>query len=306
MRTAEIDAWVQRIASETAAGRQSEDARVELKKTWPSAEDAAWRIAGHANAAGGEPILWVIGLAPDGSVADLEANELANWWPQVCKYFDDGVAPIMRDVVVHLPTGAVVALLFDTEAAPFVVKGGRHNFEVPFREGTRTDGARRRHLTRLLAPTAVAPLLDILGFELVVFQTGTTESPAFGWRFEISLFVTPVGRRPPHLYFDRIHPVVRHMETGKSVTFMNQVHFEATEGAVVSDEAEALVTVREPSFISVLGDAYVPKDTLPDDGLEFELRLARIGDATPLIVQVLLQSTNVDPRTDTVRRWVIA
>jgi hypothetical protein len=127
---------------------------VELKAEWPNHEEAAWRLGGHANAAGGEPILWVIGLGPDGKVTPAKHEELANWWQQVIKHFDDGVVPSMlKDAVVTLDGGDVVAMLFDTEAAPFVIKGGRDNTRVPFREGLRVDGIRRRHLVRLLTPT---------------------------------------------------------------------------------------------------------------------------------------------------------
>jgi hypothetical protein len=196
MRSAEIDAWVQRIAERTAAGHQNEDMRVELKKEWPSShEEAAWRIAGHANAARGESVLWVIGLGPDGSVQTPPHNELANWWQQVQKHFDDGIAPTMRDVVVPLATGGVVALLFDTEAAPFVIKGGKHNFEVPYREGVRVDGARRRHLTRLLAPLARLPTIETV--RCVLRLVHARVNGAVGLELSWTLFAAPAHIQEP-------------------------------------------------------------------------------------------------------------
>jgi len=42
-------------------GQPIEDTRVEVKAVWPSDSNyAARRIPGHANAAGGESILWLI------------------------------------------------------------------------------------------------------------------------------------------------------------------------------------------------------------------------------------------------------
>lgn len=58
----------------------------------------------------------------------------------------------------------VVALLIDTERAPFVVKnsaGGHIDHEVPWREGTATRSARRSDLVRLLAPVVHLPAAEV-------------------------------------------------------------------------------------------------------------------------------------------------
>jgi len=55
MRRIEIEGWALKVADSIKHGRPVEDARVEIKSTWPEAKQGARRIAGHANAAHGEP-----------------------------------------------------------------------------------------------------------------------------------------------------------------------------------------------------------------------------------------------------------
>ena len=62
MRRIEVGTWAIGIADRLKQGHPIEDARVELKTTWPDPKAAARQIAGHANAAQGEPILWLIGI----------------------------------------------------------------------------------------------------------------------------------------------------------------------------------------------------------------------------------------------------
>src|SRR5437879_2012436 len=62
MKSAQIEAWILRIADRIKGGKPLEDSRVEIKAEWTDPIPAARRIAAHANAAGGEPILWIIGI----------------------------------------------------------------------------------------------------------------------------------------------------------------------------------------------------------------------------------------------------
>ena len=58
---------------------------------------AARKIAGHANAARGEPILWIIGLDEDDhQVTGASDVELADWWAQA-------TAALSPDVVSARP-----------------------------------------------------------------------------------------------------------------------------------------------------------------------------------------------------------
>lgn len=60
---------------------------------------------------------------------------------------------------------SILAMLFDSERAPFVVtngKGGVPERSVPWREGTRIRSASRGELVRLLSPLTIMTSFEIL------------------------------------------------------------------------------------------------------------------------------------------------
>jgi hypothetical protein len=177
MRSAQIEAWVLSIIERVENRQPIEDFRVELKAQWPIAKDAARQIAGHANAARSEQILWLIGVDEKGAkVPGVVPNDLASWYPAIQSEFD-GLAPAVRDLNVPYKGMTVVALLFDTDRAPFVVKnpaGGRVSHEVPWRENTSVRSARRSDLLRLLVPMQKLPELEILSANLRVMKDDQT------------------------------------------------------------------------------------------------------------------------------------
>lgn len=210
MRSEQLEAWVLSIVDDAIAGRLVEDSRVELKADWPEPKAAARRIAGHANAAGSDFVLWVVGLDQKKGVAPVTPIDLANWLPQVVAEFD-GVAPSLRDLVVPTSSGPVVALLFDVSRRPFVVKnivfgkngGGPVSLEVPWRRGTAIHTARRDELLRILVPRQALPSLELLEASAEVGVSGAMD-PGYGgqlsdiqrsehlaWSFYLSVYVTP-------------------------------------------------------------------------------------------------------------------
>lgn len=203
MQPHEIEAWALRAVERVSAGRPLEDSLVEAKAAWIGGAKAARRIAGHCNAARGSPVLWVIGLDEGaGTVPGATPTDPATWWPQVLSHFD-GPAPRLTDLVVHAPGGAVVlALLFETDRAPFVVRnpagGGVVSREVPWREGTAVRSATHADLVQILAPLSKLPKVELVEGRLVLSPRGGPspsggEGP--GWTLLLRLFVTPVGER---------------------------------------------------------------------------------------------------------------
>lgn len=177
--SAEIGEWARRVVALVKAGGQSEWSEVELKYLWPKAEKSFRKLAGMANAAGSAPILWLIGVEEEtGKVTTPKNMELADWWPQVQALFA-GAPPAMREVAVEIDGETIMALCFETDAAPYVVKllGSQHQNEVPFlranerdveeepsaevtmREGTTLRSATRADLLRILKPAARIPHL---------------------------------------------------------------------------------------------------------------------------------------------------
>jgi hypothetical protein len=94
MIRAKIEAHVLEIYDTIKNGGKIEDDLVELKADWPEAEKAARRIAAHANAARGEPVLWIVGLDEERGVCPLGPTDPADWWAQVQSCFD-GPGPLI-------------------------------------------------------------------------------------------------------------------------------------------------------------------------------------------------------------------
>lgn len=199
MTPSTLEAWVLRVVDQVTRGEHGEDSRVELKREWPKPANAARLIAGHANAARGASILWIIGLDESTGVHGAPVEELANWYGSVKQSFD-GLAPTLCDLNVVVGDKTLVALLFDTDRAPYVVRnpvygstgGGSVEREVPWREGRSTFSARREHLVRLLVPTTKLPDVETLfcGVKVSANKNGNTYNKE-SWYLRGALYLTP-------------------------------------------------------------------------------------------------------------------
>ncbi len=199
MRRAEISAWAYRVLEQLAGGGPLEDAHVELKADWIDSVKAARRIAGLANAARGDPALWLVGIDEKTSqVVGAEPVAFADWWEQVRVCFVDTV-PAPTDVVVEIDDTTVVAVSFDTEEVPYVIRNPNHGrvkgdsaeLEVPWREGTAVHSARRRDLLRLLAPLVRRPVVDVLDARMTATaRSADAEGPAVHWELDVKAYVT--------------------------------------------------------------------------------------------------------------------
>lgn len=198
MRQVEIEEWALRVCAHVREGRPFEDARVELKAEWPNdPHRTARQMAGHANAAGGEVLLWLIGV-DEGSqtVGITDTHDFADWWGPIAACFDEA-APTVTAVVVHLGQEIVVALLIETAGAPFVVKnpdfgspGVRVSLEVPWREMATTRTARRSDLLRVLVPAERLPVVQVRRAKVRAFRGGEADSVEYeGSRIAEQLFV---------------------------------------------------------------------------------------------------------------------
>jgi hypothetical protein len=156
-------------------GGRVEDDLVELKSQFPPHRPAARRLAGHANAARSDPILWVIGLDEGRHVVTgADEGDIADWWPRVKRCFAEGVAPEITSVRVASPTGgSVIALGFTTDQSPYMVTTegqGPSEREIPWREGTTTRSARRSEVLRILLPATETPTLEIVSIGVLAEQ----------------------------------------------------------------------------------------------------------------------------------------
>src|SRR5437667_2888779 len=158
MTSQEIEAWTRQVVDAALSGQRIEDSQIEVKSEWLEPQKAARQLAGHANAAGGSPILWIIGVDETArALTDAAPTEKANWIAGVASFFDGYPPTLLNDVNIIIQDKSVIALYFETEReAPYVVKQGTGGSyperAVPWREGTRTRTARRHELLRILVP----------------------------------------------------------------------------------------------------------------------------------------------------------
>jgi hypothetical protein len=203
MTKAQIESWVWDVVIRLRSRQPIEDTRVELKREWTDPAKAARHIAGLANAAGGDQVLWIIGLdeKAEEPVIGVATAEYSNWWSHVCSRFDE-LAPHVEELTVPVDDKTLMALLIDTDRAPFVTTNPSFGTEktsiereVPWREGQHTRSARRSDLIRLLAPRTARVEADVLGYDLehVLFLKNHTDR---SWRLEVDLYlrVPPIDR----------------------------------------------------------------------------------------------------------------
>lgn len=174
MNSRQIETWALRVIDCVNKRQPNEDFLVELKREWIPENKAARRIAGHANAARGENILWLIGVDEIEGVIGVDATDMASWYDQVTSCFNDLPPRLVAPLNIPVEGKTIVALLFETARAPYVVKnpcygqkdGGSVEFEVPWREGTRTRTANRSDLIQLSALLGSLPKVEILESQL--------------------------------------------------------------------------------------------------------------------------------------------
>ena len=197
MKIHEIEYWVLNIIDQVKKGQPVEDVRVELKANWPTPEKAARRIAGHANAARGNPILWVIGLDEEKGVVGVKKEELSSFLSQVRSYFDGDIFPTPTDLVMAVDGSAIAVLYLETERAPFVVKnpeygkpnGGPIERETPWREGTSVRSATRLDLIKILSPIQALPSIEVISGQ--VAGNKNRDSDKVTWSVSLTLYIIP-------------------------------------------------------------------------------------------------------------------
>jgi hypothetical protein len=206
MNASQVELWaaneLARVTSDPRTG-STEDALVELKKDWPDdPARAARRIAAHANAAHGSPILWLVGVDElTHQVAGVEAIDFSTWWPRVRQEFESE-PPSLIERIMQAPGGeTVVALCFLTDLAPYVVKnpvfgtkgGGPVRYEIPWRSGTAVESATRYQLLMILAPAQRLPRVDIVDGELQItsFSQSGDGTRTASWELDLYIYVQP-------------------------------------------------------------------------------------------------------------------
>src|SRR5262245_20727771 len=113
----QIESWALRLIDQFVKKQPNEDALVELKTDWLTDHaKAARHLAGHANSARGQRILWLIGVDEKAhTVPGASHAQFADWFAQVTSCFDDGVSPTPTEINVPYNGNTVVAIAFETD-----------------------------------------------------------------------------------------------------------------------------------------------------------------------------------------------
>ncbi len=219
----DIREWAVRVIRQVETKQPNEDSTVELKTELDKdTVRAAKQISGHANAARGQDILWLIGVREsDYTVVGARPQELSSWWQGVRSKFE-GVPPSF-DVINVVHNGVtVMALFFDTSNAPFVVNNptkaaGEFERGVFWREGTSTRAATQSDLILLLNPLKKLPKISILKGELRYID-GNATGPGLALSF--GCYAVPLGDRPVTLPFHLCRAELRFPDRLVSISVM--------------------------------------------------------------------------------------
>ncbi|MER2513178.1 MAG: hypothetical protein ABTQ25_12325 [Nitrosomonas ureae] len=309
----EIEAWTLRIINQIEEGVNPEDSRVELKTDWISPEKVARQIAGHANSARGAKILWLIGVDEKKGIVGAKYEELANWYPEVESYFD-GLAPNCFDINIPNDKGTVVALLFDTDRAPFVVKnvaygkqgGGSVELEVPWREGNKIRSARRSDLIRLLEPLIHCPTFEILECTLSLRvekkEEDNHQQENYKWYFNAELYLIPLHQETIAIPFHkcsllakaenlfeitewtdiRLAPPSR-MVLNQNLT--NTFRYKSERDSLTINSTRYELIAHGPGFVKFSAESdFHSSQEIIDKPLEVQIKMLPVGMQTPIVL----------------------
>lgn len=216
MKKQEIEFKVLDIIERLEKGQPIEDDMVELKAEWPRDHfRAARRIAAHANAARGEPIMWLIGIDEKKGVVGADFEELSIWFSKVRSRFDQLMAPNLISISIPYDGKTVVALVFETERSPFVIRipdsNGIVTHEVPWREANATRSARRSDLIKLLYPIQKKPDIEIIDgkIELQRAIAGMGQEGTYHWNLSMKVYFVTYSTETVVIPFHRCEILFR-------------------------------------------------------------------------------------------------
>jgi hypothetical protein len=114
MRAIDLEARVISAVDRIRTGQQVEHDLIECKRSWPQ-ESKARQLAGSLNRAGGDPVVYIIGIdEKTGDVHDVSGTDVVDWWGQITPKFDQIPPEMVRHISV--PVGDkgehVVAVAF--------------------------------------------------------------------------------------------------------------------------------------------------------------------------------------------------
>lgn len=277
MNPRQLEIWALNVINLVKSDKYKEDDLVELKTELPEANaKIARRIAGHANTARGEDILWLIGIdekSETNKIKGIDTDiDLANWYPSIQKHFIE-LAPKPSHINVLIDDKIILALGFETDRSPFVVKNQKDpNFnEVPWREGTRVRSARRSDLILLLSPIEKLPNVEILNkkayfysssFAPINSELGIKEKDRIDLMIE--LYISPKDNTRFAIPFHRCEVSFAILDINYSQKLNQNINI--TPGGIYSQSLKSrYIPTTIPENITMKSSAY--EIIIPDPGI---------------------------------------
>lgn len=201
----QLEVRVRELVDAVVAGGKIEDDRVEAKGKWPDPKNAV-QLAGSANAAGGHPIILIIGLGETkNEVVPLNNTEPSTWWSATEAEFVFGVAPrLLNHIRVRTDHGPVIALEFATDQAPYMVKnenGGWAKVGVPWRSAGSTHAATRAELLSILHAKAIVPPIAVVRSDVSLSSSVEAKIPPDKSHLSFSALLLIDSQPGEHIFF---------------------------------------------------------------------------------------------------------
>jgi hypothetical protein len=131
------------------------------------------------------------------------------------------------------------------------------SFEVPWRNGTRIDSARRADLFKLLTPVTKLPEVEVLGGLLSANEVKEPSQPAcIAWRLDVYLFVSPLSEAPVVIPAHRCESSILPSEAADYPLHLSGFSFDTDTPGNIS--AKSAVTVNTPGLVTVSA-SYIQK-----------------------------------------------
>ncbi len=305
MRINDIENWALHIIERVESKQPVEDSRVELKSEWPKDRNkAARQIAGHANAARGEPILWLLGVDEKKGVTGVNYEEISNWKQSVEAEFD-GLPPSLTHINIPYKSRTVAALLWETERRPFLVKnskGGHISLEVPWRDAGSTRTANRAELLKILSPVSRSPSFEVIKGRLDI-STGEFDSAGrlvcTGGLF-LDVYIVPRSDDRVTIPYHKCEARLRFINSGLvldvgSVWFESGIRFVGmtppsstidctTSEIIITGPGMATIKTTNPSVFS-------EQKKLASGDIQVEVKMHPVGSETPVSIVSNLEQT---------------
>ncbi|QDU60753.1 hypothetical protein Pan216_16040 [Planctomycetes bacterium Pan216] len=293
-RDAEIA--VRTIVQSIKNGHKPEDSFVELKFEMDHGKSLhhARQLAGLANAARDEDVLWVVGIdEKTGQIRSQLDEEVSQTFDRILKHFKQTRPELKFQVNIHLEDGSksVVAIVFSTDRSPYQVpfEKDENKLEIPWRYGTRTRSAEYPELLTLLQKRESSPSLEVreaaLGWRVPDEELSPNISGGRLLEGHASLFINYHGHSSVFLDEDRFNARI----DGYDAKMLRLSIPRYTSGRVQPSIGGIEVHGSGSLLVEILAE--VPSDVEMKDGTRFELEFYVVEIQDFIVAPVSLKKT---------------